>query len=123
MNTCIHNTAMYTYCQNIAALAGALTLLIATGCANTAPAPVPLDLERQLLVFDALTGEHRLLEAGTAQAAALLAAHPARLERMPQPDRNVAQLNNVSIPRRLGAETGPSTPTPSSPSATKELRP
>jgi hypothetical protein len=74
-------------------------------------------------VLDALTGEHQLLDAGTAQAAALLVVHPARLERMPQLDLNAARLNNVSIPRRLGAEASPSTTTPFSPSTAKELRP
>jgi hypothetical protein len=122
MNSCIHLQTVYTYGRHRHGLPALLVALLASGCASVVPPSAPRPLTPRLQVLDALTGEHQLLDVADARAHALLAAHPARLELLPQLDLTRAQLNNVSIPRLLGS--GNASADSASPStASRELHP
>ena len=71
------------------------------------------------MVLDGGTGGHQLLAGGSVQSAAQAARHPARLVPLPIPTPGIASLNNISIPRSLGA---PRTALPL-PSTSKESSP
>jgi len=82
--------------------------LLLAACATTPSPPPPVQvLGAQVLVLDALSGEHLLLDAGSSRARTFAAAHPGRLARLAPATTGVLTLGNVQIPLNLGAPRAP----------------
>lgn len=117
VNTRSHTTADDSKATRTpGALAAGFVVLGLTACATTPTPPPPVQvLDAQLLVFDDLSGEHLLLDAGSSRARTLAAAHPARLARLASPSSGVLTLGNVQIPLNLGAPRAPASLIPDHP--------
>lgn len=120
MSAPIHTQTSFAAIR-LQAFALLLTSLLA-GCAGAArPAPL-MELQPRLMVLDASSGLHLLLDATAPAANDLGRSYPMRLQRLLVPDFGAVQLNNVSIPRLLGSGSAGTTYMSSSP-ASKELHP